>query len=197
MFAKNTLVLKNEMTTYKITPDFNVNNMKNEVLTNVFSNLYESLMSRISLSNINVRRQQQVHFNIVMEDRNVSFYLSFPSKYEELIEGKIKSCWKKCALDEIEDNSYLKIPTKNTVGAVLRLSDYNVNSINTDLNDTSHLNSLMQVLRAVNGEDKIIINISMESMPRYNWYSIVEDENRMIKEGKEKVVECDFGDMLK
>ena len=197
MFAKNTLVLKNEMTTYKITPDFNVNNMKNEVLTNVFSNLYESLMSRISLSNINVRRQQQVHFNIVMEDRNVSFYLSFPSKYEELIEGKIKSCWKKCALDEIEDNSYLKIPTKNTVGAELRLSDYNVNSINTDLNDTSHLNSLMQVLRAVNGEDKIIINISMESMPRYNWYSIVEDENRMIKEGKEKVVECDFGDMLK
>ena len=54
MFAKNTLVLKNEMTTYKITPDFNVNNMKNEVLTNVFSNLYESLMSRISLSNINM-----------------------------------------------------------------------------------------------------------------------------------------------
>ena len=197
MFANNTLILKNEMTTYKITPDFSVSNTKNEVLTNVFSNLYESMMSRISLTNINIRRQNQVHFNIVMENRNVSFYLSFPSKFEELIEGKIKSCWKKCALDEVQDTSHLKVNTVNTVGAELRLTNYNINPINTDLNDTSHLTSLLQVLRAVSGEDKIVINIAMESMPRYNWYSIVEDENKMIKEGKEKMVDCDFTDMLK
>ena len=197
MFVNNSFISKNEMTTYKITPDFRVTNNKNEVLSNVFSNLYEGIVKRVSLSNISFQQQNQVHFSIVMENRNIGFYLSFPTKFKELIEGKIDSCWKKCALDEVKDNSYLKINTVDTIGAELRFTDYNVFSIDTNLGDTSHLTSLLQILRAINEEEKVIINMAMESMPRYNWYSIVEDENNMIKRGEKRKVDGDFSEVLK
>ena len=197
MFTNNTFIKKNQMTTYKITPDFRVSNTKNEVLSNTFANLYESPISRISLANINYRKQAQVHFNIVMEKRDVSFYISFPTRYEELIEGKMKACWKGCALDEVETTEHLRFNTENTVGAELRLADYNVKAISIDLEDTSHLLSLFQVLRAVNHDDKIIINIAIESMQRIDWLSIVNDETQAIKEGKEKVVGGDLSTMAK
>lgn len=196
MFNNNTFIVKNEMTTCKITPDFNVSNTKNEILTNTFSNLYETAMKRVSFSNINIKNQNQVHFNIVLEDRNVNFYLSSPTQYKDLIESKAQSCWRSCAFDNVDDVSHLTMDTKNTVGAELKLSDYNVNSISTDLSDTSHLISLMQVLKAVSNDDKIIINIAIESMPRFNWLSIVEDESKLIKSGIQKATSCDFVSML-
>lgn len=196
MFNNNTLVLNNEMVTYNIIPDFNVSNLKNEVLTSVFSNLYETAMKRISFSNLNFRKQNQVHFNIVLEKQNISFYLSFPNKYGELIDSKIKSCWSKCAYDKVTDNSYLKIKTANTVGGELRLTRYNHNPISVDLSDTSHLTSLMQVMRAVTNEDKIVINFALEPIPKLDWLTIVEDEGQCVKQGKEKVIEVNFADVL-
>ena len=197
MFENNTFVVKNKMTTYRITPDFRVSNTKNEIISNTFANLYQPLMKRISLANVNYRKQAQVHFNIVMEKRDVAFYISFPTQFEELIEGKMKSCWKGCALDEVETTDHLRFNTVNTVGAELRLTDYNVKPVSIDLEDTSHLLSLFQVLRAINHDDKVVINIAIESMSRLDWLSIVGDETQLIKEGKDKIVSSDFTTIAK
>ena len=195
MLMNNTFVLNNDMITYKITPDFGVSNSKNEIITNTFANLYEPPTKRLSLANINMRKQCQVHFNIVLENRNASFYLSIPTQYDDLITSKIHSCWKRSALDKVNDSPLNGMKISNTIGGELRLSDYNVNAISTELSDTSHLNSLFQLLRAISGEDKVIINIAIEPMNRMNWLNIIEDESRLIKEGKTKVVNCDFTPM--
>ena len=195
MLSNNTFILHNDMTTFKITPDFGVSNSKNEIITNSFINLFESTMKRISISDINIRKQAQVHFNIVLENRNASFYLSFPTRYSDLICTKINSCWKRCALDKVDNVDHLKLNTIDTVGGELVLSDYNINAISVDLNDTSHLNSLFQLLRAIKGDDKIIINIAIEPTTRGNWLSIIEEEQALIKNNKQKTVHCDFKEM--
>ena len=197
MFANNTMILNNEMTTYKITPDFHVSNSKNEVITNSFVNLFETTMQRISFSNINLRKKNQIHFNIVLENRNASFYLSIPTRYNDLIYSKVNSCWGKCAIDKVDNVDHLKLNTVDTVGAEMVLGNYNVNAISTNLSDTSHLNSLFQLLRAVNNEEKIIINIAIEPINRLDWFSIIESENALIKEGKVKNVNSDFQNLVK
>ena len=42
--------------------------------------------------------------------------MTMPRQYQDLIEGKMSSCWKNCGIDEVEDNSFLKLKSSTTVG---------------------------------------------------------------------------------
>lgn len=196
MLQNNTFIKRDETVTFKITPDFSVNNGKNEIITSAITNIYENPSRRISLSNINYKKPSRVFFNIVLENRNASFYITVPKTYEDLFEGKMSSCWKKSAIDKIEDNSFLKLSSKTTVGGELHLKDYNFKGIATSLSDSSHLNSLFQLMRSMGKDDKVVINIAIEPMPRHNWLSIVQDETKKDREGKPKISQDTLSDMV-
>lgn len=196
MLQNNTFIKRDETITFKITPDFSVNNGKNEIITSTITNIYENPSRRISLSNINYKKPNRVFFNIVLENKNASFYITVPKTYEDLFEGKMSSCWKKSAIDKIEDNSFLKLSSKTTVGGELHLKDYNFKGIATSLSDSSHLNSLFQLMRSMGKDDKIVINIAIEPMPRRNWLSIVQDETKKDREGKPKISQDTLSDMV-
>lgn len=187
ILENNTFIKKENMTTFKITPDFSVNNSKNEIITSAITNIYEPPSHRISLANINYKKQNKAFFSIVLEDRNASFFLTVPSVFEDLFQGKMHSCWNKSAIDKIEDNSFLKISPKNTLGGELILKDYNFKTISTNLSSTSHLTSIFQLMKSMNKHDKIIIHVAIEPMPRYNWLSVVQDESERVKQGKQKI----------
>ena len=191
----NTFVKHDEMVTFKITPDFGVSNTKNEIITSAITNIYQTPSKRVCLDTLSYKKTSKVFFNIVLENRNASFYISVPKAYEDLFEGKMSSCWKKSAIDEIQDKSFLKIPQSTTVGGELLLKDYNFKSISTNLSDTSHLNSLFQLMRSMGKDDKIIINIAIEPMLRHNWLSIVQDESQKDRSGKPKISQDNLSDI--
>ena len=49
LLKNNTLIKRDEMVTFKITPDFRVSNTKNEIITSAITNIYKAPSSRISL----------------------------------------------------------------------------------------------------------------------------------------------------
>lgn len=184
MLKNNTLIKRDEMITFKLTPDFRVSNSKNEIITSAIANIYKAPSRRLSLININYTVPSRVYFNVVLENKNVNFYISIPKQYQDLLQGKMSSCWRGSGIDEVEDNSFLKLPFNSTVGGELILKDYNFKSISSNLSDSSHLNSIFQLMRGMANEDKVIINIAIEPMSRNNWMAISQDEVKNEREGK-------------
>lgn len=183
ILQNNTFIKQGGMTTFKITPDFAVSNSKNEIITNSFTNVYKPPIQRFSLGSLSYTKPNRIYFNIVLENNNTTFYLTVPKDYEDLVQGKMSSCWKKSGIDKVEDNSFLKLPIKSTVGGELFLKDYNFKAISTSLSDTSHLNSLFQLLKVMKSEDKIIINVAIEPMTRNNWINVSQEEIKKEREG--------------
>lgn len=186
LLKNNTLIKRDEMVTFKITPDFRVSNTKNEIITSAITNIYTAPSTRLSLVNINYKIPSRVYFNIVLKDKNVQFYITVPKQYQDLIVGKMSSCWKNCGIDKVEDESFLKLKSKTTVGGELLLKDYNFKSISSNLSDSSHLDSIFQLMRGMRKDDEIIINIAIEPMSRNNWLALAQDEAKSEREGKPK-----------
>lgn len=203
ILQNNTLVTKDKLVTYKITPDVRVNNSKNEIITSTFAHLFKPPMTRFSIKDMSYALPNRVYFTIVLENKdkqdednskdkpirkkskkqNVGFYLSFPQEFHELVMGKVSTCWKNVGLDKVDDNSFLIAPIKDTVAGEMVLKDYNFKSISTSTSNSSHLDSLFQLMRSMNEQDKVIINMAIEPIPRDDWMYIVKGETEKEENG--------------
>ena len=97
--------------------------------------------------------------------------------------GKVSTCWKNVGLDKVDDNSFLIAPIKDTVAGEMVLKDYNFKSISTSTSNSSHLDSLFQLMRSMNEQDKVIINMAIEPIPRDDWMYIVKGETEKEENG--------------
>lgn len=203
ILQNNTLVTKDKLVTYKITPDVRVNNSKNEIITSTFAHLFKPPMTRFSIKDMSYALPNRVYFTIVLENKdkqdednskdkpirkkskkqNVGFYLSFPQEFHDLVMGKVSTCWKNVGLDKVDDNSFLIAPIKDTVAGEMVLKDYNFKSISTSTSNSSHLDSLFQLMRSMNEQDKVIINMAIEPIPREDWMYIVKGETEKEENG--------------
>lgn len=203
ILQNNTLVTKDKLVTYKITPDVRVNNSKNEIITSTFAHLFKPPMARFSIKDMSYALPNRVYFTIVLENKdkqdednskdkpirkkskkqNVGFYLSFPQEFHDLVMGKVSTCWKNVGLDKVDDNSFLIAPIKDTVAGEMVLKDYNFKSISTSTSNSSHLDSLFQLMRSMNEQDKVIINMAIEPIPRDDWMYIVKGETEKEENG--------------
>lgn len=206
ILQNNTLVTKDKLVTYKITPDVRVNNSKNEIITSTFAHLFKPPMTRFSIKDMSYALPNRVYFTIVLENKdkqdednskdkpirkkskkqNVGFYLSFPQEFHDLVMGKVSTCWKNVGLDKVDDNSFLIAPIKDTVAGEMVLKDYNFKSISTSTSNSSHLDSLFQLMRSMNEQDKVIINMAIEPIPREDWVYIVKGETEKEENGVPK-----------
>lgn len=206
ILQNNTLVTKDKLVTYKITPDVRVNNSKNEIITSTFAHLFKPPMTRFSIKDMSYALPNRVYFTIVLENKdkqdednskdkpirkkskkqNVGFYLSFPQEFHDLVMGKVSTCWKNVGLDKVDDNSFLIAPIKDTVAGEMVLKDYNFKSISTSISNSSHLDSLFQLMRSMNEQDKVIINMAIEPIPREDWMYIVKGETEKEENGVPK-----------
>ena len=203
IIQNNTSVTKDKLVTYKITPDVRVNNSKNEIITSTFAHLFKPPMTRFSIKDMSYALPNRVYFTIVLENKdkqdednskdkpirkkskkqNVGFYLSFPQEFHDLVMGKVSTCWKNVGLDKVDDNSFLIAPIKDTVAGEMVLKDYNFKSISTSTSNSSHLDSLFQLMRSMNEQDKVIINMAIEPIPRDDWMYIVKGETEKEENG--------------
>lgn len=107
-----------------------------------------------------------------------------PTKYSDLVGGKLDAVWKKCAIEKVDENNAFKFKQSNTCGGQMVMQYYNYHSLATNIRESSHLNSLFANLRNIKQGDKVLINIAIEPMQRLNWIDIVQHEVQLEKSNK-------------
>lgn len=168
-------------TIYKIVPDYNLSNNNNIALVNVFSSIYKTPRQRFSF-NKGYELPNQVYFDIVFKKKQANFYISVKEEYEELIKNKMDTIWNNAEISKVDDID--KMSFKNTEVCELILKDYNFKSLSVSRGDLYPLTNMMGVLKMLNEEETVRINIAIEPTKRSNWVDIAKDEYKQYESGK-------------
>ena len=168
-------------TIYKIVPDYNLSNNNNIALVNVFSSIYKTPRQRFSF-NKGYELPNQVYFDIVFKKKQANFYISVKEEYEELIKNKMDTIWNNAEISKVDDID--KMSFKNTEVCELILKDYNFKSLSVSRGDLYPLTNMMGILKMLNEEETVRINIAIEPTKRSNWVDIAKDEYKQYESGK-------------
>lgn len=168
-------------TIYKIVPDYNLTNNNNIALVNVFSSIYKTPRQRFSF-NKGYELPNQVYFDIVFKKKQANFYISVKEEYEELIKNKMDTIWNNAEISKVDDID--KMSFKNTEVCELILKDYNFKSLSVSRGDLYPLTNMMGILKMLNEEETVRINIAIEPTKRSNWVDIAKDEYKQYESGK-------------
>lgn len=168
-------------TIYKIVPDYNLTNNNNIALVNVFSSIYKTPRQRFSF-NKGYELPNQVYFDIVFKKKQANFYISVKEEYEELIKNKMDTIWNNAEIYKVDDID--KMSFKNTEVCELILKDYNFKSLSVSRGDLYPLTNMMGILKMLNEEETVRINIAIEPTKRSNWVDIAKDEYKQYESGK-------------
>lgn len=167
-------------TIYKIVPDYNLSN-NNIALVNVFSSIYKTPRQRFSF-NKGYELPNQVYFDIIFKKKQANFYISVKEEYEELIKNKMDTIWNNSEISKVDDID--KMSFKNTEVCELILKDYNFKSLSVSRGDLYPLTNMMGILKMLNEEETVRINIAIEPTKRSNWVDIAKDEYKQYESGK-------------
>lgn len=170
-----------QFTIYKIVPDYNLSNNNNIALVNVFSSIYKTPRQRFSF-NKGYELPNQVYFDIVFKKKQANFYISVKEEYEELIKNKMDTIWNNAEISKVDDID--KMSFKNTEVCELILKDYNFKSLSVSRGDLYPLTNMMGILKMLNEEETVRINIAIEPTKRSNWVDIAKDEYKQYESGK-------------
>lgn len=168
-------------TIFKIVPDYNLTNSNNIALVNVFSSIYKTPRQRFSFKR-GYELPNQVYFDIVFKKGQANFYLSVKEEYEELLKNKMHTIWNNAEISKVDDID--KMSFKNTEVCELILKDYNFKSLSVSRGDLYPLTNMMGILKMLNEEETVRINIAIEPTKRSNWVDIAKDEYKQYESGK-------------
>ena len=202
MFAENKKTIswnsfintdKPDYITYKIIPDFTVENNQNEVISRAISTLYKAPMERfeIDLKGIKVtyEAKRKVFFDILLIPGNAYFYFTIPHESKELFLNKIKSIWNNSAVLEATKEDLIELNNFNSNNSLVsRLINktFNFKSINTDKSDLYPLTNMLGIVTNLDSKlgEKIRVNFNIEPTKRRNWIARANDEYEAYKKGK-------------
>lgn len=182
MFEDNLIAVP--YTTYRIIPDIEVSNLSNKSLIDVFTNLYKNPKERTNLKDMTYTMPLQINFDIWFKHKQAYLYLSCPSEYDELIYTKMNTIWNKSEIKKV--NHIGKFKEEYTECCELILKDYNFKSISTSKNDLYPLTNMFGIIKMIDENEQVRVNIAIEPQKRINWISIANDEYKEYKRGKIK-----------
>lgn len=168
-------------TIYKIVPDYNLTNNNNIALVNVFSSIYKTPRQRFSFQK-GYELPNQIYFDIVLKKGQANFYLSVKEEFEELLKNKMDTIWNNAEISKVDTID--EISFKNTEVCELILKDYNFKSLSVSRADLYPLTNMMGILKMLNEEETVRINIAIEPTKRSNWVDIAKDEYKQYESGK-------------
>ncbi|MDK7664400.1 ATP-binding protein [Cytobacillus oceanisediminis] len=169
---------KNEMVTYKITPNISLSNNQNAKMWRMLHKIYEvyeSPLSRISRNGFkfSFRERDTIWYDVVFKYANgkkvVEFYLSTPKiwsvKLREVIENYMK-----VTVEEVE-TSALRIPAGDIKLREIRLQRHDIFSLRTNASEqTSPIGSIMNTLNDISAEgDFARLSVCTEVFGRKAW----------------------------
>ncbi|WP_061342917.1 hypothetical protein [Clostridium botulinum] len=182
MFSLEENIIIDPIKIFRIIPDYDINNLDNKSLVDVFSNIYKTPKERFDIKNLTYTLPKQICFDIVFKRKQAYFYLSSPEDYAELIENKMNTIWNKSEIKTVKNIG--KFKEEFTESCELILKDYNFKSLSTSKNDLYPLTNMMGILKMLEDNGQIRVNITIEPMKRINWIAIAEDEYKGYNKGK-------------
>lgn len=171
-------IQKNEMVTYKITPNISLSNNQNAKMWRMLHKIYEvyeSPLSRISRNGIkfSFRERDTIWYDVVFKYTNgkrvVEFYLSTPKiwsvKLREVIENYMK-----VTVEEVDTSSIL-IPAGDIKLSEICLQRHDVFSLRTNASEqTSPIGAVMNTLNDISEEgDFARLSVCTEAFGRKAW----------------------------
>lgn len=174
-----------ELITYKIRPDYTIDNSNNDSLIHVLSAMYKSPRERLKIRELKYYAQQKVYFDIIFRHNRVNFYCSIPRDYSDLVVGKMKTIWNKSEISRTEICNINSFNKKKTCLCEMILKDFNFKSLSTAKNNLYPLTNMMGIIKLLKEGEQVRINIAIEPINRQNWYAVAKDEFKSYKEGRQ------------
>lgn len=172
-------------TTYKIIPDYNIDNSNNDTLVNAFTYMYKTPRDRINIHDLYYIKPRQVYFDIIFTKKGASFYITTYDEFKELVEGNMKTIWNNSEIRKVDYYSELhNFNRNNTELCEMILKDYNFRSLNVSKDNLYPLTNMMGIIKTLKEEEKVKVNIAIEPMKRFNWVQIAQDEFKAYQRGK-------------
>ncbi|MBE6067792.1 MAG: hypothetical protein E7211_08880 [Clostridium lundense] len=172
------------MVTYKIKPDYTVNNLNNDTLVHSLACLYQAPRERLRIKEYKLLPPQKVYFDIIFRHRRVNFYFTVHADYEDLIVGKMRTIWNKADISRTPQYNVNAFNRKKTEICEMVLKDYNFKSLSTDKSNLYPLTNMMGITKILKEGEQVRINIAIEPTKRQNWVSVASDEFKSYKKGK-------------
>lgn len=168
--------------TYRIIPDYNITNSNNKSIADVFSNIYKTPKERINIKDFTYTLPNQICFDIVFKRKQSYFYITSPKDYSKLIENKMNTIWNKSEIKEVKNIG--KFREEFTECCELILKDYNFKSLSTSKGDLYPLTNMMGILKMLDDNEQIRVNIAIEPIKRIDWIATAQDEYKEYQRGK-------------
>lgn len=187
-------------TIFKITPDRNIRNYNNLVIINALSELYSPLSHRISRErtiiklpiipvNISIpkpkwtyNRLSRLYFDVVYSKDEITFYISVPNEYKNLIEQKITQAWEHSAVETVD-----KIPIQKSSVSLMAKLEYrrhNMLALRTDRDDNDPMTDQLTIIDHMGEDDMARINMCLEPVNHRDWISDCEEAYDLVKKGQ-------------
>lgn len=180
-------IIKSELVTFKITPDFEVTNEDNIVISNLISSLYRSPLKRLDIDlmkfKFTYKRKQNIFFDILLEPKSASFYITVPEDLEEVFLTQMESIWKGSAIEKVDSFNLNNFKYEDTDIGNLILKNYNFKSLSTSTNDLYPLTNMLGVTRQLQDDEKVRVNFNIDTIKRRNWIEKANDEYKRFKKG--------------
>lgn len=181
-------IVPENMVTYKIIPDYTIDNSNNDIIAHSLACIYLTPRQRLNILKGKYNTPRQVHFDIIFSKVNgrcqSNFYLTINSEYMELIEGKMKTAWNRSEISKIPSINMIQFNQKNCEICEVVLKDYSFKSLSIDRRNLYPLTNMMGILRMLNDGEQVRINVAIEPTSRNNWVSVAKDEFKMYQKGK-------------
>ncbi|MFT9495877.1 hypothetical protein [Anaerosolibacter sp.] len=177
-------LMDEEMITLKITPDYNVSNTDNDAISKAIASTYETPMDRLNILRSQYKKIRQTHFDIVLAPKEAAFYMTISKEFADLIESKMETVWKGCAIQRVERSDLGNFDIDKTEVCELVLRDYNFKSISTSKGDLYPLTNMLGITRDLLEGERIRIHIAMQPMKRRDWIAVAKDEYKQFEKGK-------------
>lgn len=174
----------NNIITFKIKPDFGVNNINNDTLVHALSCMYLTPRQRLNLKDFKYIPSNKAYFDIVFRHNRVNFYFTVPKEYSDLISGKMKTIWNKSEISRTEVSNVNSFNIKKTELCEIVLKDYNFKSLSTNRGNLYPLTNMMGIVKQLKEGEQVRINIAIEPTNRNNWITKAKDEYKSYREGR-------------
>lgn len=189
-----------EFITFKITPDRELRNYNNLSIINALTDLYTPLSERISKERFIVslpiipiditlpkpkwtyKHLPRLYFDIVYKGEEVTFYISVPTQWKDLIQQKINQAWEHSAIDIVD--GLPKINKELSLLADISYKRHNMFSLKTDRDDNDPMTDQLSIVNHMKESDIARVNVCMEPTNQRDWISDCEDAYELIKKGQ-------------
>lgn len=176
---------KREKVTLQITPDKTLTNEGIEGLVMMMTDIYNPFKfgHRIKLlrKGLRISHNNIFSYEIYFKPDLITFYITSPSKWKELVKGKLEEVFSKNIAIEKANRSF-NFDLKYTEAAELVLKKNEFMSLKTDKRTLAPLPGLMSAVKAMKEGDKALLQIVLEPLP-YDWGIKAEEAYKKYKKG--------------